>query len=47
MTFQWLSCDRHPYLGVSILTGRSFEPVCFLPDGSSHPVDRSQLERAA
>ena len=37
--FAWRRCDRHAFLGVSVLVGRSFDPVCFLPDGTSHPVE--------
>ena len=47
MKFQWLTCPKHDWLGVSVLVVGDFPPICFLPDGSSHPADRSQLERAA
>ena len=29
-TFEWRPCPRHPWLGVSILSGRGFEPACYL-----------------
>lgn len=39
MAFRWLPCERHPHLGVSVLVGRGFDPICFREDGSAHPVE--------
>lgn len=45
--FEWRPCRLHPWLGVSILSGRGFDPACYLEDGSAHAVDPAELERAA
>lgn len=41
--FEWRPCDRHPWLGVSVLV-TPLDARCILPDGSAHPVE---LEQAA
>lgn len=47
MLFEWRPCVRHAHLGVSILVGRGFKPMCFTETGSSHSVDPAELETAA
>ncbi len=47
MRFRWLRCPRHSWLQVSVLVVGDSTPVCYCPDGSSHPVQLSELERAA
>lgn len=40
MAFEWRPCPRHPWLGVSALVVRGGVGArCYLPDGSSHPVE--------
>jgi hypothetical protein len=47
MMFEWRRCPRHPWLGVSILSGRGFAPACHMDDGTAHAVDPAELEAAA
>ena len=47
MMFEWRRCPRHPWLGVSILQVGDSTAVCYTETGHAHPVDPSELERAA
>ena len=47
MAFTWSRCPVHPFLGVSVLVVTGFAPVCFLEDGTPHPVDPAELRRVA
>ena len=40
MSFRWLPCDRHPFLGVSTLVvGDSKTGTCFPEGGQPHLVE--------
>lgn len=45
--FTWSRCPRHAWMQVSVLTVLNGQSVCYMPDGSSHVVDRAELELAA
>ena len=47
MRFEWRPCPNHRWLGVSVLIVGDSQPVCFLEDGTAHPVAREQLGAAA
>ena len=47
MAFAWSRCQRHPWLGISVLVVKGFAPVCLPHDGTPHPVDPGELRTVA
>ena len=47
MRFEWVRCPRHPWLQVSVLVVSNCSPLCMDGDGSTHIVERAELEEAA
>lgn len=47
MAFEWRRCPRHPWLQVSVLVIGDCTPLCMDGGGSTHAVDRADLEQAA
>ena len=46
MSFQWVKCPKHKWLGVSALVVGDLPPLC-MPEGPTHSVGLAELEGAA